>query len=273
MEKRDLTGTPLGKKTPAVEHYDPGLLCPLPRSETWARYGHAQAPYRGVDIWNAWEIAWLDRRGLPHCAVGEFRVPLSSPNIIESKSMKLYLNAFSQTRFDDMDSVARTIAGDLSACAGDRIAVALFGPEDTVCETRLPEGQCLDGLDVTIENYHREPALLTHSDGEVKIEKLYSHLLKTNCPVTGQPDWGSLLIAYSGRRIDPHGLLKYIVSLRNESDFHEQCTETLFLDILQRCAPASLTVSARYLRRGGIDINPWRSTGDDTPLNARLLRQ
>ncbi len=273
MNSEPLSDSPLGKHTAIVTHYDPGQLCPIPRLATWKDYGYSQPPYSGVDIWNAYEISWLNRKGLPQVAVGEFRIPLTSTNLIESKSLKLYLNSFAQTKFDTLEKVSATLTADLSACAGEAVEVNLHTLDNFKAEIKKPTGICLDHLDVSIEVYSRDASLLQSSKKQVDDEKLYSHLLRTNCPVTGQPDWGSLFIEYSGNSIEHEGLLKYIVSCREQSDFHEQCTEYFFLDIMQQCRPEELTVYTRYLRRGGLDINPCRSTGKLLPINARLSRQ
>ncbi len=273
MSTEQLQHSPLGKNSEYPSEYDPGQLCPLTRSPSWQAYGHDRAPWKGLDIWNAWEISWLNRKGLPQVAVGEFHIPADSANIIESKSLKLYLNSLSQSCFGSRDDVNNVISKDLSGCAGCEVRTELFSVDDVSHPVQAPAGECIDKLDVGIEEYRRNAGLLElHGKAEVE-EILMSHLLKTNCPVTGQPDWGSVVVAYRGQQIQREGLLKYIVSFREECDFHEQCTETIFLDIMQRCEPKELTVYTRYLRRGGIDINPWRSNSQTAPANSRLSRQ
>ncbi len=273
MSSEQLSNSPLGKQTGIVTNYDPGQLCPIPRVRTWEKYGYANSPYFGVDIWNAYEISWLNPKGLPQVAVGEFHMPLTSPNLIESKSLKLYLNSFAQTKFDNLEKVHEILTADLSACAGETIKVILYTLDKVSIDIQELEGICLDHLDVNIQVYRCDANLLQVSEKQVTREKLYSNLLKTNCPVTGQPDWGSLYIEYSGNSIEHESLLKYIVSYRDHCDFHEQCTENIFLDIMQKCQPDELIVYARYLRRGGLDINPYRSTSNILPINSRLLRQ
>ena len=237
--------------------------------------GHTP-PFIGVDLWTAWELSWLNVKGVPQVAVAEFTLPASSPNIIESKSFKLYLNSFNQTWFNSWLEVEQRLVADLSAAAGEAVAVRLMTLEQGEADYPLvtPPGQCIDQLDVTIEHYHPEPALLAlAAGGQVVSEVLYSNLLKTNCPVTGQPDWATLWIEYTGPAIDKAALLAYVVSFREHQDFHEQCVERCFLDIQNQLKPESLSVYARYTRRGGLDINPFRSTGGDVPKNWRLVRQ
>ena len=273
MSSETLSNSPLGKPTSVVSKYDPEQLCAIPRQHTWEKYDYAQSPYFGIDIWNAYEISWLNSRGLPQVAVGEFHVPITSANIIESKSLKLYLNSFAQTKVENQEKLREIISRDLSACAEETIVVKLFRLNEFDNSIGKFNGVCLDALEVEIDTYKRDPELLQTAQTQVKNERLHSHLLKTNCPVTNQPDWGSVHIEYSGKSIEHTGLLKYIVSFREECDFHEQCTENIFLDIMQECQPDELTVYARYLRRGGLDINPYRSTNNELPSNTRLIRQ
>ena len=273
MSSEQLSQSPLGKSSTYVNKYDPGQLCPLPRGEIWRDYGFNSAPWTGVDIWNAWEISWLNDKGLPQVAVAEIRVNADSASIIESKSLKLYLNSFSHSRYESINDVREAIERDLSSCVQSDVNVELQSLQENLMATREIEGSCIDARDVCISDYQRNADLLTVGDSTVTGETLFSHLLRTNCPVTGQPDWGSVVVHYSGPVIDQDGLLKYIVSFRDECDFHEQCTETMFLDITQRCQPSELTVYTRYLRRGGLDINPWRSNCGATPINTRLSRQ
>jgi 7-cyano-7-deazaguanine reductase len=273
MSSDQLLQSPLGKQSLYVSQYDPGQLCPIPRHLTWKEYAYSQSPYFGLDIWNAYEISWLNSKGLPQVAVGEFRIPLSTPNLIESKSFKLYLNSFNQTKISNKDQLCKILESDISACAGELVKVKLFAMNHVQVTIQELGGMCLDDLDVKIEVYKRDARLLHINDEPVLNEKLYSHLLKTNCPVTGQPDWGSVYIEYSGKSIEHSSLLKYIVSYREHCDFHEQCVENIFLDIMQQCQPDELTVYARYLRRGGLDINPYRSTKNNLPDNSRLIRQ
>ncbi|GGO79774.1 NADPH-dependent 7-cyano-7-deazaguanine reductase [Marinobacterium nitratireducens] len=265
--------SPLGQDTQYVNTYDPGQLYPIERSLNWAKQGveRASLPFVGEDIWNAYEVSWLNARGKPVVRLAEFRIPASSSHIIESKSFKLYLNSFNLSRFDSEAKVLELMTRDLSAAAGGDVVVRLIEP-DTALPVERFDGVCLDDLDVEISHYQPEPGLLS-ADGEVVEERLYSHLLKSNCPVTGQPDWASVQVVYRGPRIDHEGLLRYLISYREHGDFHEQCVENIFMDIWQRCQPENLSVYARYLRRGGLDINPWRSSLTERAPNLRLNRQ
>jgi 7-cyano-7-deazaguanine reductase len=233
-------------------------------------------PFHGVDIWNAWELSWLDALGKPQVAVAEIRVPADSPNLIESKSLKLYLNSLNAMRYPDAHHVERLLRDDLGAAAGGAVEVRVMGLE-RVSEAAIhdAEGTCIDDLPITIEHYGPpEPAFLCTNPGTRVSETLVSHLLKSNCPVTAQPDWASVVISYQGAAIERAGLLRYIVSYRNHDEFHEQCVERMFRDLLARCAPDQLSVSARYTRRGGLDINPWRGNAAQLAVpNRRLLRQ
>ena len=270
----------LGKSVAASTSYDPGLLFPIPRAAGREALGlGATLPFHGVDIWNAYELSWLDARGKPQVAIGEFRIPASSPNLIESKSFKLYLNSINQTRYTDVAQVRALLVADLSAAAGAEIGVTLSSLTDaaqTLAAIGSLAGDCIDDLDIEAEHYGppKSELLVLVADAQVVEEALVSHLLKSNCPVTGQPDWASVQICYVGRQIDQTGLLRYLVSYRNHDDFHEQCVERIFSDIVARCAPQQLSVYARYTRRGGLDINPWRSTVEKSPPhNPRLVRQ
>jgi 7-cyano-7-deazaguanine reductase len=267
----------LGKSVAGSSHYDPGLLFPIPRSQGRNAIGlSAVLPFHGVDIWNAWELSWLDELGKPQVAVAEIRVPADSPNLIESKSLKLYLNSLNAMRYPDAHHVERLLRDDLGAAAGGAVEVRVMGLE-RVSEAAIhdAEGTCIDDLPITIEHYGPpEPAFLCTNPGTRVSETLVSHLLKSNCPVTAQPDWASVVISYQGAAIDRAGLLRYIVSYRNHDEFHEQCVERMFRDLHARCAPDQLSVSARYTRRGGLDINPWRGNAAQLAVpNRRLLRQ
>ncbi len=267
-----LKDAPLGHTTDYVCEYDRAQLFAIPRSNSWRERGHAVAPFHGCDIWNAYELSWLNPRGLPQVAIAEFRVPCESPCIIESKSFKLYLNSFNLSRFASTEVVRQHMIDDLSEIAGAPVTVSIH-PLDGQPRMGQLEGECLDQLDVEIEHYQPAPQLLRTHPGDLITSKLYSHLLKSNCPVTGQPDWASIQIDYRGVPIDKEGLLKYLVSYREHGDFHEQCVEQIFLDIMDHCQPEQLSVYARYIRRGGLDINPFRSTEKVSPDNIRLLRQ
>jgi 7-cyano-7-deazaguanine reductase len=267
--------SPLGKSSSYISQYQPDLLFPIPRQ---GKRDEIEVPvilpFHGGDIWNAYEISWLDARGKPIVAIAEFLFPCTSPNIIESKSFKLYLNSFNNTQIDSAEAAAALMTRDLTAAVGAPVGVSLVQVADFP-EAKIQRftGINLDLLTVTCDTYIVEPRFLTTTDQQAK-EILFSDLLKSNCLVTGQPDWGSVKINYEGNQIDHEGMLKYLVSFRNHNEFHEQCVERIFMDIMRQCQPKKLSVYARYTRRGGLDINPYRSTeADYTPPNQRLCRQ
>jgi len=263
---------PLGRSVEYPRHYDPGLLFPIARSVGRVALGLGEAlPFAGHDRWHAYELSWLDARGKPATATGTFTVPADSPHLVESKSLKLYLNSFNATRFDSDEDVRARIAADLSAAAGAPVTVAFGLP----AMATSPQGEPIDGLDVAIDDYGPpNPSHLRSDDDAIVSERLVSALLKSNCPVTGQPDWAELHVDYRGPRIDRAGLLRYLVSFRDHAEFHEQCVERIFVDLLAHCRPQALAVEARYTRRGGLDINPWRGTpGLAPPPPLRAVRQ
>lgn len=269
--------SPLGQPTEYRADYAPELLYPIPRQLKRDELGISAAtlPFVGEDIWNAYEVSWLNPKGKPVVALATFRVPADSPNLIESKSFKLYLNSFNQTIFADVASVETTLCRDLSAAAGApiQIEIKLLSSRPQVA-IGYPEGVLLDELDIACDRYQPAPQQLVAVDGEIVEETLYSHLLKSNCLVTGQPDWAMVVIRYRGRPIEHAGLLRYIVSFRDHNEFHEQCVERIYCDIQRQCAPQALSVYARYTRRGGLDINPFRSSGEFlAPDNTREVRQ
>ena len=267
----------LGKPVVYSGSYDPGLLFPISRALQREALGIGDPlPFIGVDIWNAFELSWLDARGKPRVALAEFRVPATSPNIIESKSFKLYLNSFMQTRIADTDALRQQLVGDLSAAAGAPVSVVLGTP--TSKQSALIEnldGEVIDDLPIEISHYGPPQPDFLHANPDAVVEEsLVSHLFKSNCPVTGQPDWASVQLHYEGPRMGREGLLRYLVSYREHDDFHEHCVERIFVDVLARCAPSRLSVYARYTRRGGLDINPFRATpGWPMPDNTRTSRQ
>ncbi len=268
---------PLGKITPYKTEYDPELLCPFPRQIKRDVIGVTKTlPFGGYDIWNAFELSWLNLKGKPVVAMGEFHIPCESPNLIESKSFKLYLNSFNQTRLAGFEQVEKRMVEDLSKTAGAKVRVRLLDSDQFITEQlqSLP-GQCIDKLDIEVEEYSLDPSLLENStDPQQQVEEeLHSHLLKSNCLVTNQPDWGSVLIRYRGSKIDPEALLRYLISFRQHNEFHEQCVERIFVDLMRYCQPEKLTVYARYTRRGGLDINPFRSNFETRIANLRLARQ
>lgn len=269
--------SPLGKTSEYVSSYTPSLLFPISRTAKWAELGLSAEtlPYRGVDIWNCYELSWLTPAGKPVVAIGEFSIPADSPNIIESKSFKLYLNSLNQSAFDSREALRAVLEKDLSAAAGAPVGVRLRSLDEVAEEGigRLP-GRCIDELDIAVDGYEQpRPELLRCDAGRIVEEQLYSHLLKSNCPVTGQPDWGTLVVDYRGPALDPASLLAYLVSFRQHQDFHEQCVERIFLDLQRLLQPQALSVYARYVRRGGLDINPYRSLAEVAPDNRRLVRQ
>lgn len=269
--------SPLGQPVTYATRRDAGLLFPIARAESRAAIGLSPVlPFAGADVWNAYELSWLDARGKPAVAIATLTVPADSPALIESKSLKLYLNGLGGETFADIATLTATIAADLSAAAGAAVAVALT-PRAGFAALRLEElaGDCIDDLAVAIDHYGPPQAAFLEATGDAGEETLVSHLLKSNCPVTGQPDWASVQIRYRGPRLDRAGLLRYLVSYREHAGFHEQCVERIFIDLMRRCAPEVLSVYARYTRRGGLDINPWRATPGFAarPGNPRGARQ
>ncbi len=269
--------SPLGKTSAYQTHYAPELLFPIPRQQKREELGlTGTLPFFGVDLWNAYELSWLNKRGKPQVAIATVTAPADSPNIIESKSFKLYLNSFNQTKLSNEEALLALLREDLSAGFGAPVHVALHLPEnfDKLKMGEL-DGLLLDRLDIEIDSYSPAPQLLRAVQGEPPVsETLVSHLLKSNCLVTGQPDWASVQIQYVGDQINQEGLLKYLIGFREHNEFHEQCVERIFVDIMRQCAPARLAVYARYTRRGGLDINPFRSNYSSAkPLNLRTARQ
>ncbi|MEE1923760.1 NADPH-dependent 7-cyano-7-deazaguanine reductase QueF [Pseudomonas sp. 148P] len=269
--------SPLGKSSEYVSTYTPSLLFPIPRLAKWAELGVSgdNLPWQGVDFWNCFELSWLLPSGKPVVAIGEFAIPADSPNIIESKSFKLYLNSLNQTVFDSPEALQACLVKDLSAAAGKPVGVRIRSLGEVAGEgvVSLP-GQCIDDLDVGISNYEQPQPELLRCNKDKQVEQvLHSHLLKSNCPVTGQPDWGSVVVEYRGPELDAASLLTYLISFRQHADFHEQCVERIYLDLKRLLDPEHLTVYARYVRRGGLDINPYRSMEPVEVDNRRLVRQ
>lgn len=269
--------SPLGKTSAYQTTYAPELLFPIPRQQKREELQLSERlPFFGVDIWNAYELSWLNMRGKPQVAIATITAPADSPNIIESKSFKLYLNSFNQTRLANTDALLALLREDLSNGFGAPVHVVLTLPEqfDKVRMGEL-EGTLVDRLDIDIDQYSPSPALLSAARDEAPVEEtLVSHLLKSNCLVTGQPDWASVSISYVGPQINEEGLLRYLIGFREHNEFHEQCVERIFVDILRQCGPTKLAVYARYTRRGGLDINPWRSNfSGPPPRNLRTARQ
>lgn len=269
------TGSGLGHSTDYPDSYDAGLLFPMPREASRAPLGLAAdaLPFAGIDRWHAWEVSWLNPQGKPEVAVGRIDVPADSPFMIESKSLKLYLNGYNSERMASLEAVRALIETDLSAACQAGVTVELYSPDALPGPAVQLPGESIDALDIACERYHPDPALLS-AGGDTVEETLRSDLLKSNCPVTLQPDWASLIVHYVGPRIDRAGLLRYIVSFRNHADFHEHCVERIWVDLMERCRPDRLTVFACYTRRGGLDINPWRSNFETLPDTfVKLARQ
>jgi len=283
---------PLGKEVSYPKGYDASLLFPMPRLDARLTLGLTSLPassttlpgalpFKGFDLWNAYELSWLNAKGLPKVVLLRLKVPCTSPSIIESKSLKLYLNSFNQTRFETVHHVFDLLRKDLALALGAELELELVGPDQFANET-IAEfvGDDLDKLDVEIDCYQPDAAILKLKYGSLDpkrgsiSETVFSRLLKSNCPVTDQPDWACIEIQYTGPAIDHASLLRYIVSYRMHNGFHEHCVEKIFVDILKQCAPTSLSVYARYTRRGGLDINPWRATVDvKPPTIGRSARQ
>jgi 7-cyano-7-deazaguanine reductase len=269
----------LGKKVEYAQEYDNSLLQGVPRSLSRDSIKlPAQLPFQGTDIWNGYELSWLNAKGKPQVAILRCEVPITSPNLIESKSFKLYLNSLNQSRFASINALTQVLEKDLSECAGESVGVNVIPSSqfDSI-EFGHFSGTCIDELDIEVNDFAITPELLKPSTTArteiVCSETLVSHLLKSNCLITNQPDWGSILIKYTGTQISHEGLLRYLISFRQHNEFHEQCVERIFYDILQQCQPQQLTVYARYTRRGGLDINPFRSNFEAPYADARLARQ
>lgn len=274
MSESPLVHTALGRDVAYPASYDPTVLFPIERALNRESLA-IPAVWHGADIWNAYEISWLNLRGKPVVALGRFVFPYDSPRLVESKSFKLYLNSFSEERYENEHRATELMVADLSKAAGASVSVTLklLGPRDVV-ECRPLDGDSIDAIDVDIDTYEPAPQLLRcTASQEIVTETLTSELLKSNCPVTGQPDWGSVQIHYTGRPIDRAALLQYIVSLRRHTEFHEHCVEHMYCDIWQACRPQALRVYARYTRRGGLDINPWRGSAPAQVSDVRGLRQ
>lgn len=271
------TENPLGQKVGYTFTYDPSQLFPVERGLGRGTLGLSEGalPFEGEDIWVAWELSWLSPSGKPVSAVAEIRFSSTTRCIVESKSLKLYLNSFNMSVFESAERVKEVMEADLGRVAEGVVSVRIFGCDAEELHSSVAEGaaRCIDDLEADAYVYEVDASLLAHGEGEVKSETLCSHLLRTNCPVTGQPDWATVFITYSGKKIDEAALLAYLVSFRTHTGYHENCVETLFTDILEKLAPESLTVIGRFTRRGGLDINPCRSTESRRFENTRLIRQ
>ena len=272
-----MADNPLGKQVSYPESYDPGLLVPIPRSINRQALGIGETlPFTGADVWNVWECSWLDAQGKPVSVILRLAIPCTSPNIVESKSLKLYFNSLNQHRFESEAEAVATILNDITGVIGEDIELALVTLDSFVLHSEPVSGRCLDEIELEVTATEPDPSLLKVDEEALPVsEVVHTNLFRSLCPITSQPDWATVTISYQGKPIDPAGLLHYLVSYRRHNDYHEHCTERVFTDILAACRPEALTVEASFLRRGGIDINPIRSTepaGDylDFP---RYLRQ
>ncbi|HEY0207668.1 NADPH-dependent 7-cyano-7-deazaguanine reductase QueF [Acerihabitans sp.] len=272
----------LGKPTAYRDRYDAALLQGVPRALNRDPLGirpdrdTGALPFHGADIWTLYELSWLNEKGLPQVALGQVSLDAQSLNLIESKSFKLYLNSFNQTRFADWATVREILLRDLARCAAGEVDVALFRLGELTHQPIADfDGECIDDQDIIIDEYGFNADWLANAVGDTPAvsETLVSHVLKSNCLITHQPDWGSVQISYRGPRIDREALLRYLVSFRQHNEFHEQCVERIYTDLMRFCRPERLSVYARYTRRGGLDINPWRSNTDFIPAKNRLARQ
>lgn len=269
--------SPLGKVNQYIDSYQPSLLFPISRQMKWEELGLTAEtlPYHGVDVWNGYELSWLTPSGKPVVRVAQFYIPADSPAIIESKSFKLYLNSFNQTEFESEKVVKALLENDLTKAAGKPVQVTLY-TLDQITQQGIakPDGICIDDLDVAIEQYNHPSANLLKIQHTIAEEKIYSHLLKSNCPVTGQPDWATITVSYKAhKQLDHASFLAYLISFRQHADFHEQCIERIFIDLNDLLQPQELIVDGRYIRRGGLDINPCRSLHKMHYANQRLARQ
>lgn len=267
----------LGKKSDYVSSYDPTKLLPIPRKMKRDEIGVPNIlPFSGFDLWNHYEVSWLNEKGKPVVALAEIIYDCNTPNIIESKSMKLYFNTYNNSKFKDIGIVAKMMERDIAERVNGPVSVRIFTlpVRDNKKQFSCFDGICIDDLDIDCSAYMIDTNFLTIEEKIVE-ETLYSDLLKSNCLVTNQPDWGSVLISYKGKKINREGLLRYLISFRNHNEFHEQCIERIFMDIMRFCRPEALTVYGRYTRRGGLDINPYRSTegAEASSKNLRLVRQ
>lgn len=270
----DSEGFLLGKNTPVVEVYSPELLYPIPRKIARTTIGVGDSlPFAGVDLWHAYELSWLDGTGKPVVRVGRFSVPATTTNIVESKSFKLYLNSLNSHRFESSENAKRCIEADISQAAGGAVTLELFEVGDAQLAGANLSGIALDGLEISMQETQPDASNLIVDLDNIKEEALYTHLLRSLCPVTGQPDWATLWIHYKGAALDHRSLLSYIISYRQHQEYHEQCVERMYLDISSRIQPHFLHIQAFYTRRGGLDINPFRSTSSTTKAQPRLNRQ
>lgn len=263
----------LGKNIAVVDEYSPQLLYPILRQTARSELGLDQSlPFNGVDLWHAYEVSWLDEHNKPIVRVGRFFIPANSPSMVESKSFKLYLNSLNGTNFSSEETLIETLRKDISATVGVAIELELLPVDAPELDGGVPDGTCLDGLHVEIDNSPPDSSLLSVG-AEVVDESVYSHLLRSLCPVTGQPDWATVYIRYRGRSLAHESLLRYLIAFRQHQEFHEQCVERIFCDLHRLISPEFLEIQAFYTRRGGMDINPFRSTDPDPIPLSRMNRQ
>lgn len=276
-QDKSLSALKLGQNTEYKSQYDASLLQPVPRRLNREGLGIVeQQPFnQGADIWTCYELSWLNSNGLPQVAIADVEIDFKSENLIESKSFKLYLNSFNQTKFASIEEVEQTLMRDLSQCASGQVSVKIHKLADYTNQPIVNfAGECIDEQEIQIESYTFSNQHLENvAEDEIVEETLVSHLLKSNCLITSQPDWGSIQIHYVGKRLNREKLLRYLVSFREHNEFHEQCVERIFTDLMQFAKPEKLTVYARYTRRGGLDINPFRSNFESIPVNLRMARQ
>ena len=276
-QDKSLSALKLGQKTEYKSQYDASLLQPVPRRLNREGLGIVEdQPFnQGADVWTCYELSWLNPNGLPQVAIADVAIDFKSENLIESKSFKLYLNSFNQTKFASIKEVEETIAKDLNQCASGRVSVKIHKLADYTNQPIMNfAGDCIDEQEIQIDSYAFSNQYLENvAEGDIVEETLVSHLLKSNCLITSQPDWGSVQIHYVGKQLNREKLLRYLVSFREHNEFHEQCVERIFTDLMQFAKPEKLTVYARYTRRGGLDINPFRSNFESVPANLRMARQ
>ena len=276
-QDKSLSALKLGQKTEYKSQYDASLLQPVPRRLNRETLGIVEdQPFnQGADVWTCYELSWLNPNGLPQVAIADVAIDFKSENLIESKSFKLYLNSFNQTKFASIEEVEETIAKDLNQCASGQVSVKIHKLADYTNQPIMNfAGDCIDEQEIQIDSYAFSNQYLENvAEGNTVEETLVSHLLKSNCLITSQPDWGSVQIHYVGKQLNREKLLRYLVSFREHNEFHEQCVERIFTDLMQFAKPEKLTVYARYTRRGGLDINPFRSNFESVPANLRMARQ
>jgi len=267
----------LGKNVSYETTYNPELLTAVSRKQTRKDINISDTlPFKGVDIWNAWELSWLNNKGKPVVACATIFYSAGSSHLVESKSLKLYLNSLNQSKFKSLDAVEEIIEQDLTRTVKSKVSVKIYPARGSWPGIDSEKGICLDDLDIEVTDYQLTPDYLVSAvspDSKIKSEMLYSHLFKSNCMVTGQPDWASIFIRYTGKPVNHELLLKYLISYRSHQAFHEPCVERIFVDLMDYCQPEALSVYCRYTRRGGLDINPFRSTSDTMPSNLRIWRQ